>query len=143
MTVTHMNMMKIGPIRTEEDYEAALAEIEGLMDAEAATPEGDRLDVLATLVEAYEARHWALDAPDPIEAIKLRLEQRGLSRRFLEKLLGSSGRVSEIMNRKRPLSVAMMRVLHRELDIPAESFLRTPKRARRLQSARKKPRKTA
>jgi len=137
-----MHMMKVGPIRTEKDYEAALAEIEGLMDAGAATPDGDRLDVLATLVEAYEARHWALDAPDPIEAIKLRLEQRGLSRRFLEKLLGSSGRVSEIMNRKRPLSVAMMRALHKELDIPAESFLRPPKGAGRLQRARKRRRKT-
>ena len=124
MTVT------IAPIRTERDYEAALAMIEGLMDAEAGTKEGDRLDVLVTLVEAYEARHWAIDPPDPIDAIKLRLEQRGLSRRYLEKIVGSSGRVSEILNRKRSLSVEMMRRLHAELDIPAASFLRRPKRAR-------------
>jgi HTH-type transcriptional regulator/antitoxin HigA len=138
-----MKLMKVAPIRTERDYEAALAEIERLMDADAGTPQGDRLDVLVTLVEAYEARHWAIDPPDPIEAIKLRLEQRGLSRRYLEKILGSSGRVSEIMNRKRPLSVDMMRRLHRELDIPAASFLRRPKRARRFRSATKRRRKTA
>lgn len=138
-----MKLMKVAPIRTERDYEAALADIERLMDAGAGTPEGDRLDVLVTLVEAYEARHWAIDPPDPIDAIKLRLEQRGLSRRYLEKILGSSGRVSEIMNRKRPLSVDMMRRLHRELDIPAASFLRRPKRARSFRGSAKRRRKTA
>ena len=135
--------MRVAPIRTERDYEAALTAIEGLMDAEAGTPEGDRLDVLVTLVEAYEARRWAIDPPDPIDAIKLRIEQRGLSRRFLLKIFGSSGRVSEIMNRKRPLSVEMMRRLHRELDIPAASFLRTPKRARELRVPGKRRRRTA
>jgi len=136
-----MKLMKVAPIRTEADYDAALAEIERLMDADAGTPDGDRLDVLVTLVEAYEARHWAIDPPDPIEAIKLRLEQRGLSRRYLEKILGSSGRVSEIMNRKRPLSLDMMRRLHRDLDIPAASFLRRPKRTRSFRGAAKRRRK--
>jgi HTH-type transcriptional regulator / antitoxin HigA len=138
-----MKLMKVAPIRTERDYEAALAEIEGLMDAEADTPEGDRLDVLVTLVEAYEARHWEIDPPDPIDAINLRLEQRGLSRRFLLRIFGTSGRVSEIMNRKRPLSVEMMRRLHHELDIPAGSFLRRPKRARGFRGTPKRRRKTA
>jgi HTH-type transcriptional regulator/antitoxin HigA len=138
-----MKALKIAPIRTERDYDAAQAAIERLMDADAGTLEGDRLDVLVTLVEAYEARHWAIDPPDPIEAIKLRLEQRGLSRSYLEKILGSSGRVSEIMNRKRPLSLEMMRRLHRELDIPAGSFLRRPKRAPSARGTAKRRRKTA
>jgi HTH-type transcriptional regulator/antitoxin HigA len=90
------------------------------------TSEGDRLDVFVTLVEAYEARRWAIDPPDPIDAIRFRLEQRGLSRRYLQKILGSSDRVSEIMNRKRSLSIEMMRRLHEELNIPAGSFLRRP-----------------
>lgn len=116
--------MRIAPIKSERDYDAALAEIDGLMDAEPNTPRGDRLDVLVTLVEAYETKRWAIDPPDPIDAIKLRMEQRGLTRRDLERILGSRGRVSEILNRRRALSVEMMRRLHRELAIPAESFLR-------------------
>ncbi|HEU4585004.1 MAG TPA: helix-turn-helix domain-containing protein [Gemmatimonadaceae bacterium] len=116
--------MDIKPIKTESDYDAALAEIDNLMDAEPETPDGDRLDVLVTLVEAYEEKHWAISPPDPIEAIKLRMEQRGLSRTELGRILGcSSGRVSEILNRKRPLSVGMMRKAHTDLDIPAESLL--------------------
>lgn len=121
--------MKIAPIKTESDYDATLAEIDKLMDAEPGTPRGDRLDVLVTLVEAYEARHWAIDPPDPIDAIKLRMEQRGLNRGDLARILGGSGRVSEILNRKRALSVSMMRRLRRELDIPAESLLRVQKKA--------------
>ena len=123
--------MRIAPIKSEADYEAALAEIDRLMDAERDTPRGDRLDILVTLVEAYEASHWAIDPPDPIDAIKIRMEQRGLTRRDLQRILGSSGRVSEILNRKRSLSVDMMRRLHVELDIPAESFLRPTTRKRR------------
>jgi HTH-type transcriptional regulator / antitoxin HigA len=119
--------MKIGPIKSESDYDAALAEIDRLMDAESNTPRGDRLDVLVTLVEAYEAKRWAIDPPDPIDAIKLRMEQRGLSRRDLERILGSRGRVSEVLNRRRDLSVEMMRRLHQELAIPAESLLRAPR----------------
>lgn len=120
--------MKLKPIRSEADYDAALAEIDRLMDAEPGTGRGDRLDVLVTLVEAYEARVWAVDPPDPIDAIKLRMEQRGLTRRDLEPILGSSGRVSEVLNRRRPLSLEMMRRLHVRLGIPAESFLLAPKR---------------
>ena len=123
--------MKIAPIRTEADYEAALAEIDRLMDAEPNTPRGDRLDVLVTLVEVYEAKRWAIEAPDPIAAIKLRMEQRGLTRADLQRILRSpSGRVSEILNRRRPLSIEMMRRLHAQLDIPAESFMRPAKRSR-------------
>jgi HTH-type transcriptional regulator/antitoxin HigA len=116
--------MDIKPIKTEADYEAALRETDRLMDAELDTARGDKLDVLVTLVEAYEEKHWAISPPDPIEAIKLRMEQRGLSRTELGRILGcSSGRVSEILNRKRPLSVGMMRKAHTDLDIPAESLL--------------------
>ncbi|HET7622635.1 MAG TPA: helix-turn-helix domain-containing protein [Gemmatimonadaceae bacterium] len=123
--------MEITPIKTEADYEAALAEIDRLMDAVPNTPRGDRLEVLVTLVEAYEAMHWTIEAPDPIDAVQLRMEQRGLTRADLQRILGStSGRVSEILNRKRPLSVEMMRRLHAELSIPAESFLRPTKRSR-------------
>src|SRR5439155_14037017 len=102
-------MTEIKPIKTEADYDAALAEIATLMDAEPGTPEGDRLDVLVTLVEAYEAKHWRIDPPDPIAAIKLRMEQRGLTRHDLEKILGSKSRVSEVLNRKRPLTLEMIR----------------------------------
>ena len=128
--------IKIAPVRTEADYDNALGEIDRLMDAEPGTPRGDRLDVLTTLVEAYEASRWRIDAPDPIEAIKLRMEQRGLPRHDLQRILGPSGRVSEILNRKRPLSIQMVRRLHEELDIPAESFMR-PSRRRRAGRTRK------
>jgi HTH-type transcriptional regulator/antitoxin HigA len=116
--------MRIAPIKSEADYNDALAEIDRLMDAEPNTSRGDRLDILVTLVEAYEAKHWAIEPPDPIDAIKIRMEQRGLTRRDLQRILGGSGRVSEILNRRRA-SVEMMRRLHRELAIPAESFLLT------------------
>jgi HTH-type transcriptional regulator / antitoxin HigA len=137
--------MRVGPIKSETDYDAALAEIDRLMDAEPDTPRGDRLDVLVTLVEAYEAKRWAIEPPDPIDAIKLRMEQRGLSRRDLERILGSRGRVSEVLNRRRGLSVEMMRRLHQELAIPAESLLLAkPGRTRSVQrsEARRKSRRT-
>ena len=121
--------MRITPVRTEAEYDRALAEIGRLMDAKAGTPRGERLDVLVTLVEAYEQRRWQIEAPDPIDALKIRMEERGLTRRDLEALLGSSGRVSEILNRKRPLTVEMMQRLHAELDIPAKSFMRPAKRS--------------
>lgn len=123
--------MRIAPVRTEADYDEALREINRLMDGEPGTSRGDRLDVLVTLVEAYEERRWRIDAPDPIEAIKIRMAERGLTRRDLERLLGSSGRVSEILNRKRPLTVEMMRRLHVELAIPAESFMRAARKGPR------------
>lgn len=115
--------MEIRPIRTESDYQAALAEIERLFDAAPNTPTGDRLDVLATLVEAYEAQHYSLPAPDPIEALTYHLESRGLSRRDLEPYLGSRARVAEVLNRKRPLSLEMIRRLHTGLGIAAEILI--------------------
>jgi HTH-type transcriptional regulator/antitoxin HigA len=93
------------------------------MDAIPGSAEGDLLDVLVTLVEAYEEKHWRIEPPDPIDAIKIRMEQRGLSRKDLEKVFGSRSRVSEILNRKRPLTLDMIRKLHRNLEIPAESLI--------------------
>lgn len=127
--------MKIAPIKSEADYAAALAAIDSLMDAEPNSPRGDQLEVLVTLVESYESKHWAIEPPDPIDAIKLRMEQRGLTRTDLRRILGGSGRVSEVLNRKRPLSVEMMRRLHAELDIPAESFMRPTKGTRQRRAA--------
>jgi HTH-type transcriptional regulator / antitoxin HigA len=117
-------MADIKPIRSEEDYEAALAEIGRLWGARSGTADGDRLDVLATLIEAYEAEHHSMDPPDPIEAIKFRMEQQGLTRKDLERLLGTRTRVSEVLNRKRSLSIAMIRRLHEELGISAEVLIR-------------------
>lgn len=123
-------MNTIKAIRTEADYDWALAEIDRLMDAEPGTQEGDRLDVLVTLVEAYEVQHWRIDPPDPIEAIKLRMQQRGLTRQDLEKVLGSKSRVSEILSRKRPLTLEMIRRLHTLWGIPAESLIQSTIRRR-------------
>ena len=118
-------MMDIKPIKTEADHEAALAEIERLMDLDPDlnTLEGDRLDVVATLVEAYEAKHFPIDAPDPIAAIEFCMEQRGLTRRDLEPMIGGRGRVSEVLSGKRALSLSMIRKLHKGLGIPAEVLL--------------------
>ena len=114
--------MEIKPIKTAVDYEAALKEIERLMgaDVEPDTPEGDRLEVLVTLVEAYEAKHYAIGLPDPIEAIKIRMDDLELTRKDLEPLIGTRGRVSEILNRKRLLTMPMIRKLHEGLHIPLE-----------------------
>jgi HTH-type transcriptional regulator/antitoxin HigA len=112
--------MDIRPIRSEADYRAALADIERLWKSEPGTPEGDRVDVLAILIEAYEARHHPIPAPDPIAAVLFMMEQKGLTRRDLEAALGSRGRVSEILNRKRPLTLPMVRALSALLDIPTE-----------------------
>jgi HTH-type transcriptional regulator/antitoxin HigA len=112
--------MEIRPIRTEVDYEAAMAEIERLFDAAPDSPEGDRLDVLTTLVEAYEAQHYPIPGPDPVEAIKYTMESRGLSRADLEPFIGSRARVAEVLNRKRPLSLNMIRRLHAGLGMPAD-----------------------
>ena len=102
-------LVMVRPIRTEADYEAALAEIDGLMTARSGTVEGDRLDVLATLVEAYEAEHHAIDAPDPIALLEFAMEQRGADRTDLEPMIGGRGRVSEVLTRKRSLSLSMIR----------------------------------
>ncbi len=118
--------MKLKVIRTEEEYKAALARIESLMDAEAETPEGEELDLWVTLVHAYEEKVYPIALPDPIEAIKFRMEQAGLTSRDLIPYLGSPSKVSEVMSRKRPLSIAMMRRLHEGLGIPASSLLGQP-----------------
>lgn len=116
--------MDIKPIRTRSDYKAALKAVESLMDAKARTPEGDRLDVLVTLIEAYERQHFPMDLPDAVEAIKFRMEQQGLTPKDLEPLIGRSNRVYEVLNRKRSLTLAMIQKLHQGLGIPAESLLR-------------------
>ncbi len=116
--------MEIRPIKTEADYEATLKEIEGLMSAEADSPQGDRLDVLVTLVEAYERKHYPIDFPDPIEAIKFRMEQQGLSVEDLVPVIGRKNRVYEVLARKRPLTLRMIEGLHETFSIPAESLLK-------------------
>ncbi len=115
--------MNIHPIKTEQDYRNALQEIEGLMMAEANTPKGERLDVLVTLVEDYERKHYPLDFPDPIEAIKFVMEQKNLTVKDLVPMIGQTNRVYEILNRKRQLTLPMIKRLHKELGIPAESLL--------------------
>jgi HTH-type transcriptional regulator/antitoxin HigA len=115
--------MQIHPIRNDEDHAAALRRIDELMDAARGTAETDELDVLATLVEAYEDRHFPIADPDPLAAIQFRMEQLGLTRKDLEPLLGSRGRVSEVLNGRRALSLPMIRRLHRELGIPLESLV--------------------
>jgi HTH-type transcriptional regulator/antitoxin HigA len=116
--------MEIKPIRSEEDHDAALREIEALWGAEPGTPEGDRLDVLVTLAEAWEREHHPIDPPDPIEAIKFRLEQEGLDPRALVGVIGNRSRVHEILNHRRPLTLAMIRRLSAQFDIPADVLIR-------------------
>lgn len=127
--------MEIRPIKTEQDYDAALAEVEALWGAETDTPEGDKLDVLITLVEAYEAKHHAIAPPDPIEAILFRMEQAGLERKDLEPYIGHSGRVSEVLNHKRPLTLEMIRKLWKGLHIPLESLIKAGEDANHQQHA--------
>jgi HTH-type transcriptional regulator/antitoxin HigA len=118
--------MDILPIRTKTDYRRTLKEIETLMDAAPKSPEGARLDVLVALVESYERKHYALDLPDPVEAIKFRMEQLGLTPKDLEPMIGRRNRVYEVLSRKRPLTMKMAWRLHSELGIPAESLIRPP-----------------
>ncbi len=115
--------MNIKPIKTETDYQAALEEIEKLFEAAPDTPEGDQLEVLVTLVEAYEEKHYNIPKPDPIEAILYHMESRGLTRRDLQPYIGSRARVSEVLNRKRSLTMEMIRNLHKGLGIPAEILI--------------------
>lgn len=116
-------MIELRAIKTENDYRAALSEIERLFDAEPNTPECERLDVLTTLVEAYEQRHYPIEAPDPIEAILYYLESRGLRERDLEAVIGSEKDVAEVLNRKQALTLEMIRGLHNQLGIPAEVLI--------------------
>ena len=118
--------MDITPIRTEADYRAALTRIETLMDAREGTPEGDLLDVLVTLVEAYERKHYPVDLPDPVAAIKFCMEQNGLAPKDMEPALGRLNRVYEVLNAKRPLTLNMIRKLHALFGIPAESLIKAP-----------------
>jgi HTH-type transcriptional regulator/antitoxin HigA len=118
--------MEIRPIKTDQDHADALSEIEHLMFAEAGTPEGDRLEILVTLVEAFERKHHLLDYPDPIDAIKFEMERRGLTVQDLEPMIGRKNRVYEVLSHKRQLTVGMIRRLHRELGIPAECLLGEP-----------------
>ncbi|MGC2085887.1 MAG: helix-turn-helix domain-containing protein [Bradyrhizobium sp.] len=124
-----MKVTEIKPIRTERDYEAALEEVERLWGAKAGTAQGDRLDVLATLIDVYETEHYPMDPPDPIEAIKFRMEQQGLTRKDLEQIIGTRTRIAEVLNRKRGLSITMIRRLHERLGISAEVLIR-PSRKR-------------
>ena len=122
--------MEIHPIKSDGDYRSALCDIEQLMMAELDTPEGERLDVLVTLVEAYEAKHFPLELPDPVEAIKFRMEQLDLTPVDLTPMIGRLNRVYEILNRKRPLTLKMIWRLHEQLRIPAESLIRPSGTAR-------------
>jgi HTH-type transcriptional regulator/antitoxin HigA len=123
-------MMNIAPIKNQRDYRRTLREIETLMRARRNTPGGDRLDVLVTLVEAWESKHYALDLPDAVEAIKYHMEQKGLAARDLVPFIGSRNRVHEILSRRRPLTLAMIQRLHEGLGIPAESLIKTADRKR-------------
>lgn len=118
--------METKPIRTEADYEAVLEEIDTLLDAKPGSPEEDRLELLSILVEAWEDEQYPIGPPDPIEAIKFMMEQKGLSRKDLEPYIGPRSRVSDVLNRKRPLSLNMIRKLSTELGIPADILIREP-----------------
>jgi HTH-type transcriptional regulator / antitoxin HigA len=117
------------PIRTEADYEAALEEVGALWGAASGTSKGDRLDVLATLIDVYEAKHHAMDPPDPVEAIKFRMEQQGMTRKDLEDIIGTRTRIAEVLNRKRSLSIGMIRRLHDQLGISAEILIQPSRKA--------------
>ena len=118
--------MKPKVIKTQADYRAALAHLETLMNAQPGTPQEEELELFAVLLDRYEQDHFPSGLPDPVEAIKFRMEQQGLTRKDLEPFIGSQSKVSEVLNRKRPLSVAMIRALHTGLDIPAEVLLQEP-----------------
>ena len=115
--------MTIKPIRSEKDLRAAFKRLDAIFQAPANTPEADEMEVLVTLIEAYENKHYPISPPDPVEAIKFRMEQQGLSPADLRPYIGASGRVSEVLNRKRPLSLSMVKRLHEGLQIPYESLL--------------------
>ena len=118
-------MRSLKPLRSERDYARALIDVERFWGAKSGTPNGDRLDILATLIDAYETEHDPMDPPDPIEAIKFRMEQQGLTRKDLERVLGTRTRVSEVLNRKRGLSINMIRQLHQKLGISADVLIRS------------------
>jgi HTH-type transcriptional regulator / antitoxin HigA len=121
--------IEVKPIRSERDYEAALKEVERLWGAKAGTRDGDRLAVLVTLIDAYESEHYPMDPPDAIDAIIFRMEQQGLTRRDLEAIIGTRTRVAEILNRRRGLSIGMIRRLHDRLGISAEVLIRPSRKS--------------
>lgn len=123
--------MEITPIRTDRDYKLALKEVSQLVDQdpEPGSVAGDRLEVLSILVETYEAKHYPIDLPDPVEAIKFHMESTGLTVKDLEPMIGRSNRVYEVLDRTRPLTLRMIRNLHEELGIPAESLIKRPEHA--------------
>ena len=127
--------MQLKPIKTEADHSAALREVERLWGAEEGTPNGDRLDVLTTLVEAYEEAHFPIDMPDPIEAIKFRLEQQGEDKKVLVGIIGNRTRVYEVLRGDRPLSLAMIRRLNQQFRIPAEVLIRPVRMRKKKQAA--------
>lgn len=129
--------MKARILKTEADYEAALAYVDTLMDAEPGTPEEEELDLFSMLVEQYEREHYPIDPPDPVDAILFRMDQQGLTRADLVAYIGSQSKVSEVLNRKRPLSLAMIRNLHKGLGIPADTLLQEP--GAKLEPARYDP----
>jgi HTH-type transcriptional regulator/antitoxin HigA len=121
-------MSDVKPIRTSKDHERAIKEVEALWGAKSGTPKGDRLDVLATLIDAWEAIHYPIDPPDPIEAIKFRMEQQGLTRKDLEGIIGTRARIAEVLSGKRELSIAMIRRLNEQLGIRADVLIRPAKK---------------
>ena len=129
--------MKPKVIKTRADYQAALAYLETLMAAQPGTAQEEELELFAVLLDNYEREHFPIGLPDPVEAIKFRMEQQGLTRKDLEPYIGSQSKVSEVLNRKRPLSVAMIRALHSGLDIPSEVLLQAPGQPRKAAKPRK------
>lgn len=119
--------MKISPIKSEKDYKTALKEIERLFNAKPNTPNGDKLDILTTLVHGYEETHYPIDFPDAVDALRYWIESRGLERKDLLSCIGSRARISEILNRKRDLTLNMIRKLHDKLHIPAELLIKASK----------------
>ncbi len=128
--------VEIKPIRTNADYKRALKQLEQVWDAKPDSEDEDVLDVLATLIDAYEEKHFPIDTPDPIEAIRFRMEQQGLDRKDLEPLIGHRGRVAEVLEHKRPLSITMIRNIHDTLQIPAEVLIRPSAQARKRVAAK-------
>ncbi len=129
--------MKPKVIKTRADYQAALAHLETLMNAQPGTPQEEELELFAVLLDNYERDHFPIGLPDPVEAIKFRMEQQGLTRKDLEPFIGSQSKVSEVLNRKRPLSVAMIRALHIGLGIPSEVLLQAPGQPMKAAKSRK------
>jgi HTH-type transcriptional regulator / antitoxin HigA len=120
-------MVNIKPIHTEDDYKEAMKTLATLWGSAEGSPESDQLDILATLIEKYEEEHFPMDLPDPVDAILFRMDQQGLSRKDLEPMLGTRNRVSEVLNRRRGMSIEMIRALHARLHIPAEVLIKPSK----------------